>query len=573
MKSRLLTTGLKYATGLLLITACFLYFRYVVPYRVCFKEQIQLFVFGSSYIFSYFSKPAALACLIGDFLTQFLYFKTGAATVVTLLLIIEWRLVYMTLRRFQIKQNVLLWSLLPVIVECFSIPEIFFPLALPVSFILTLLTFVLYTKINARASMIAGIMLVPVLYIFAGFTAFLFLFLAILYDIHCRQRRFIYWAILTGLAIALPVIFRHIFLLTLKQAYFYPYSGFMEAPGPVFMALIVFWDAVFGNLFTIDPTTAKNATRRFYQAIAVAVPVLLIIGGYNLNKDDPQENLSGMMIEANHENWDKVLDIAEKTEMNSLIAACYTNIALSNKSLLGDRLMDFYQPFANGLIPGVYGRDWATIFASCDAYHHIGDMDMAQHAAMVGMISSPNQRSVRMVERLAEINQATGDMPAAAKYLRILESTLFHKRGEEAVKNQPIQDFFKEDILRKSTDIKASLELLTESNPDNLPAVNYLLCYYLLTKDIPAFFEAYTNYGKEKYVMAPKVYAEALLIYFAAVKSPVEELAAYGIHPEIIQAFTEYTRLYEKSEGKLAPVQEKFPNTYWLFYHFASKDN
>jgi hypothetical protein len=199
-------------------------------------------------------------------------------------------------------------------------------------------------------------------------------------------------------------------------------------------------------------------------------------------------------------------------------------------------------------------------------------MDMAHHAAMLGMIFSPNQRSARMVERLAEINMITGDIPAAMKYVRILESTLFYKKKADRLKAIQHQEFSREKIMR-SSETKDALEFLIERNPDNLPAINYLLCYHLLKKDIPAFFEAYSAYFKGRSRHVPKVYAEALLIYFAATKSTVKEVAEYGIPSETIKSFGEYTRLYEKSNAKLAPMQEKFPNTYWLFYHFATISN
>jgi len=264
------------------------------------------------------------------------------------------------------------------------------------------------------------------------------------------------------------------------------------------------------------------------------------------------------------------LEIGEKDEIQNPVATHFINLALSHKNLLGERLMDFYQPFASGLfLPTAPGFSWFLNFSSNEAYYHIGDMDMAQHGAMVGLLSSPNQRSVRMIERLAEINMAIGDIPAATKYLRMLESTLFHKKKVNRMKNTAYHSVFKEDMIRMSSDILISLELLTENNPNHLPAVNYLLCYHLLNKDIPAFFKAYTSYFKGTNDQIPKNYAEALLIYFAVKNYTIAEVANYGINSELMKSFGEYTLLYEKSEGNLLLLQERFPNTYWLFYHFA----
>lgn len=553
--------GFKWLTVLLLMTGCFLYFRFAVPYHTGIKEHIQLFIFSSSHMLPYFFKPAVIACLGGDFLTQFLYFKSGGAIVITLLLAAEWRLIYLTFKRFPIVDTWHAASLLPVIIECICLPHLSFSLALPVSFILALSTFLAYARTTGKISILTGILLIPVLYLTGGASVFLFLILAILYDIHCRQRSFVYGALLAGLAFAVPVIFKYSFLLTIKQVFLYPYPDITQGISLVTLALLL-------TFLTI------TNVRPFGRWAIPALMTSLLIAGLVKTTDRNQENRFGISIEAYHNNWDKVLAIAEKADLKNPVATCYTNMALSQKSLLGERIMDFYQPFVSGLLPEIQGSGWFTLFAGCDAYYHIGDLEMAQHAAMIGMLFSPGQRSARMVERLAEISIVTGDTLVAKKYLRMLESTLFHKvKPDILLKNKPHQGVFRKDIIRTSDEIQPSLELLVESDPENIRAVNYLLCYYLLRKDIPSFFRAYTSYCKGMYNPAPKAYAEALLIYFAAMKRPVEELTEYRILPEVFQSFGEYTRLYEDSDGNLIPVQEQFPNTYWLFYHFAIKND
>ena len=574
-----------FALGIASIAGCFLYFRFVVPYHVAFKEQIQLFVYNFSYISSYFSKPAAFACLAGDFLTQFLYFKVGGAVVIILLLVTEWYLIFLILKRFSVKRYALLWSLLPVIIEWISLPALLFSLALSVSLIIALSGFILYLfLIESFYPFIAKplsrslyreafiIILIPVLYVIAGASVFLFVILAILYEIHRNKKNQLsilnsQLSILLPLSLILPFLLRFFYLLPLKQAYFYPFPDIAHMLSPVSLLLIVLF-------FVCFESQRGQKSGSLYAIITPILLIIILIAGLVKMTDKKWENIFGVSIEAYYKNWDKVLDIAEKAQLESPIATYYTNIALSKKSLLGDRLMDFYQPFTAGLmIPITSGSGWFTFFSSSDAYYHIGDMNMAQLAAMVGMISSPNQRSARMAEQLIEVNIANGDKDVAAKYMRMLESTLFHKIKPEMLENIPRQGIFKEDMIRHESDIKASLELLTEGDPDNLPALNYLLCYYLLSKDIPSFIKAYISYCKGKYTPVPKVYAEALLIYLAMTKSPVEEVVSYGIHPETIKAFSEYTRLYEQSNGQLAPMQKKFPNTYWLFYHFAANAN
>ena len=566
MKINLRNAKFGIVAGFLIMIGCFLYFWYVVPYQVSFKEQIQLFVFAGSYIGTYFLKPAALACLSGDFLTQFLYFKGAGAAVITLLLSTEWLLIYFILKRFSVHSwFAASWAFLPLMFDWILFPDIAYYLSFSVSFIFVLLIFFFYSKISGKTSVFTGIILIPVLYYITGVSVFLFLILVILYDIHNERKRIIYWATILGLSLVIPLLFRHSFLLTFKLAYIYPYQNIKYGLSLMVLIIVVLLAVIAQKYFPI-----KSEGKKIYAAINFIVMVSILIVALVKTMEQKQENLFGLSTEAWHEQWDKVLDIAEKTEIQNPVAAHYINLALSHKNLLGERLMDFYQPFSSGLfLPTFPSYSWFELFSSNEAYYHIGDMDLAQHGAMVGLLCSPRQRSVRLVERLAEINLAINDIPAATKYLRMLDATLFHKMKEERMKNTAYQAIFKEDMIRKTSDIKIPLELLVESNPEHLPAVNYLLCYYLLNKNIQAFFNAYTSYFKGKYNSVPKIYAEALLIYFAVKGSTVQELMNYSIHPEIIKSFNEYTRIYEQSEAKLDSLLEKYKNTYWVFYHFA----
>ena len=564
------TTFITYIFTIILVTGCFFYFWYVVPYHIGFKEQMQIFVFSSSYILSYFSKPAVLACLGGDFLTQFLYFKAGGAAIVTLLLATEWWLTFLTLKRFSFKSQPTTFSeetlcvvaFLPVIIEWISIPNHLFSLDLSISFIIALSTFLIYAKTSGKVSIITGILLIPTLYMIAGASVFLFFILVILYDIYGGRSRYIYWAVFSGVAISLPLLIRYLYLLTPSQAYLYPFSTIMQELSLVTAAIVVLLFVCFRNVKLKIPQ----------PIITLIVLISLLITGLVKTMDKNQENLFGIFIEAYHKNWDLVLSIAQKTEYNP-IATSYTNIALSQQSLLGDQLMDFYKPYTNGVkrLSSIYNV--IEMIASNDVFFHIGDMDMAHRAAKVSMIFTPRKRSARLIERLVEINLSINDIPTANKYIRMLESTLFHKikteNGNPSVQRRE-SVIYRENILRKENNISESLVLLVESNTANLPAVNFLLCSYLINRNIFSFFEAYTSYYKEKTNRVPKVYAEALMIYFTETGT-MDKATEYGIPPEITQSFNEYNQLYEQSLENLTFMLQKYPDSYWPYYQSTAR--
>ena len=562
----------------ILFLSSFLYFQLTVPYHIYFKEQIQLFVYDTSYILSYFSKPGGLACLAGDFLTQFLYLKGGGAIVISLLFVSEWILITRILNVFGVKQPAPLVALLPVIAEWMIISGITFSIAMTVAFVFVLFFIYIYTFIRNRwVSIGYGIAFIPILYLSLGSATFLFPLAILLYEIASGKKRYFYWLILVVLAVIFPYLVRSYFLITIKQAYLYPYLEINQAPG-IFITAVAFLLATF-------KTIRERQTTPLSFSLMILFILIFGVGGLIVTTNLQREKILGMATEGFYENWDKALKIAEKSKLKDPIATYYTNIALSKQMQLGDRMMDFYQPFVSGLFLPVNSESgWYVIFFSNDVYYYIGDMNMAQHSAMLGMTFSPYQRSSRLIQRLAEINIVAGDIPAAMKYIRILESSWFHRNKAAKLKEMALaanlDDFpwlqnkqnqiHTSDILRSSKNPQTSLELLVKNNPDNQAALDYLLAYHLMNKNVPGFFDVYSTYCKGKINHVPTAYAEALLIYFTASKTKPGKIAEYNINPNIIKDFNDYTRLYESSKGNLDLLQEKFPYTYWLFYHFAT---
>lgn len=74
-----------YALGAI---ACFVFFQFFYPCHLFYQEQNQLFLASWDYLKSYLDKPGWLACLAGDFLTQFYYFRYAGPIILTLCILI-----------------------------------------------------------------------------------------------------------------------------------------------------------------------------------------------------------------------------------------------------------------------------------------------------------------------------------------------------------------------------------------------------------------------------------------------------------------------------------------------------
>ena len=68
--------------------ACFAFFQFCYPYHLYYQEQNQLFLASWDYLTTYLEKPGWLACMAGDFLTQFYLYRFMGATILTLCILL-----------------------------------------------------------------------------------------------------------------------------------------------------------------------------------------------------------------------------------------------------------------------------------------------------------------------------------------------------------------------------------------------------------------------------------------------------------------------------------------------------
>lgn len=558
-----------------LVATSFLFFQLAYPYHLFLKEQIQLFLFTSDYFLSYFAKPAWLACYLGDFLTQFFYLRGGGALVLSLVLGLEWIVVRAVVSRLTQSSFSGLWALLPVAVDWSLHCNILHGLSATVGFILVLSLFLIYSEVsNKWLSYLVLALFSFTGYWMAGSSFLLFPLLAFPHDFHNQRASWLKWIPAFALIFSLPLALRHHYLLTSIQAFIYPAFSKKDMLLPASVLLV--------TILTFAFKRAELAHSKRVAGFISTSFLIVLIAGIWTQASFKFEKIIALDSETYFGNPDKVIELATKYNLKNNQATYFTNMALAQKGLLPEKLFDFYQPFSLGLIPSVTpDQNWQSIFVSNEVFFLIGDMNMAQHSAMLGNTFSPYQRSSRMVRRLAEINLATGDSAAATKYLRILSKTMFHQRWADkqlkmlqsgkadnwlSNKRRQITDM---DMLRKSNDYLSSLQFLADQHPDNTLAVDYLLCYLLLNKDLKQFRKNYDRFYLSLNRKAPKVYAEALLAQLVVAGASQDEVMKYNIDAKTIKQFAEYTNEYDTSSGDIKRLNGKFAQTYWFYYHFA----
>ena len=529
-----------FAVVALWAVVCFVFFQWFYLYHLVYRMQVQLFLYSSDYLSFYFLHPAWLACLSGDFVTQFFYFNYGGALTITLSLLLLGGVWYVALGNFHFnffhrsKQSEgtwiwvrILFSLVLMTWEALRNCGLDYELSSTISLIGGILLFLPYAVCLQRWRWMLGLMLLPLSYWLFGYGVWAFMLLAVAYEI--KSHRYLLALLLAIVSLVTPALLRQQYHLTWHQAYQYPTNSFFNKPN-----------------FT-------------------------------------HEKLLMMDVESSFGHWNKIAQLTEKEDLQLSTSTYFYNLSHAMQGRLPLQLMNEYQPGPLGLlIPLNPSSSMLSIWASNEVWFQLGDMTMAEHSALLGQIFSPNHRSSRMVMRLAEINLINNDSQAAMKYLRLLQKTWLYKDwaeqripGKETkmVKNWleqkrallPVQD-----TLRAAYDYTFSLRALLNSHPDNSMALDYLLCYDLLSKDINAFmadYNLYKNVGKE---IPNRLYSEALLIGLTKCHASLEEVKHYYIQPEVVNDFNEYTNQYEASKGNGSTLQNHYGKTYWFYYHFAT---
>ena len=299
-------------------------------------------------------------------------------------------------------------------------------------------------------------------------------------------------------------------------------------------------------------------------------------------KPDPaSEQIMGMVVEADRENWAKVSALAAKKDLKSEIGTYYYNLANAMQGRLPDRLMDYYQPFERGLFLPV-GPSSTPFQIACagDVWFELGYMPLAERDAMLGLLFSPAHNGPRYLRRLAECNLVNGDFEAASKYLRML----LNDRGErpwaqERLPGQWSQEYQLRiaekrklmpqfDLVHGMDQAQLVLRILLTANASHKTALDYLLCYDLLTKDLDAFV---ADYDPSR--TASRLYEEAMLIFLAAKGGINEEnFAHYHITPQTFNDFNRFVTIYKRDNGAARNLTDAFGKSYWYYFYYAARN-
>ena len=256
--------------------------------------------------------------------------------------------------------------------------------------------------------------------------------------------------------------------------------------------------------------------------------------------------------------WQRVQSLTRE-EQDSRLLSYYHYLSLAHQGRLADSLFAWSQPKVDDLFyPIDEHENYATITAASEVWWWVNDLTMAEHATMLGMIFSPGHTGRRPLQRLYEINLASGNRASAQKFARILN---IEDVMPEASDSEPkVAD---SDALRLSGQYGLMLRSTLERNPKNLPALEYLLCLDLVRKDLNGFRQDFGQWG---WTHPSHTFQEALLILMDAnpeLREPWHDYIDASTYHDFVQ-FRQQCGPKPKADRVSA-----YRHTYWYYFLFA----
>ena len=482
----------------------FVYWRYSYPSMMAYQEQFQLFLFDSHYLAERVGLPGGVVTYVAEFLTQFYNTPFFGALVISLLMVgaqqLSWLLMCANKREGAGVAAYIL-SFMPSLVLWRMMSDESLLLAYVVSFVVVQASMSFAPK-KKMPLIVYAIFAIPIFYWLAGPMAVMLAVYIGLQLLRASDRH------LEGISfVVLSVVY--VILCIVLSAYLLPYPTVRLFTGifyyrsievPMLVMCVVPMLLLLLTIVAAIPMKAKAAT--VIAVAAVAIAAFMLKGAM----DEQKYELMDYDCLVRQQRWADIVAKAEKKSPNLPMSVCATNIALAMTGQLGDRCFDFFQHGTEGLLPE-FERNFNTILVTGDTFFMLGLINTAQRFAFEAMEAIPNyNKNSRVIKRLAETNLINGQYKVAEKYLMMLQKTIFYKKWAdkrmEMIHNPKLIDAhpmygylrrvrLKDDLLFSDKEMDKFCGQLVMHNKENVVAIQYLLMYPLLNKDLNTFMQYY----------------------------------------------------------------------------------
>lgn len=576
------------AFWLIVFGALFAFLQMCFEYHFYYIEQSQLFLFSEAYIRNKLLLPGGFSMLVAEFLVQFFIRPYVGALVTAVLLTGVGVCTAGIVKRIAPVSGLFILYVLPMLALLFMHFDFNYRVQGTVCYLMMMALLCGYMRIrNDLFRLVAGCVLVPVLFWLAGSIAVLFAGMVCLFE---GLRKTPKWYIsLIGVA--------EVLLLGVGTVYFSLMGEYRWVFGPdlyyhytLHPKEIIYYSWICLPLVFLVAFFIRNKNslsgKKWRAGISCIAQLAMIAAvlwwGMPKYSDAKTLKLKKLDYFARTEQWDKTIEEC-KGKLTNFLYMCHLNMALANKGELSDKMFNFDQRGPQGLLVQWNKSENISCMLS-DIYFTMGATASSQEMAFEGYVSAMEDGNPRMLKRLVQTNLIYGTYPVAEKYISILEKTYAYRDwaqsqrkylyNDEVVESDPILGTRRRMLPDRNSlamikGLAGDLALFLEKGPANSAALQYLGAMYLLAKDLEGFkalVEKY--YGTEFLPILPVHFQEAVIVM--SEKEP-DYWKRFNVSETIVARFTDYKKqvLANRNNSAIAGLLNRsYGNTYWFYFMF-----
>lgn len=574
---------------------------WAVPYMagLCFQEQYQMFLFETNYFLERIVLPGGLADYISEFLVQFYYMPVLGGAFIGLLLIGIQAAVWGLMKQYGAKHDFpgYLLSFLPSIALWCAMGDQNILLSFVVALFGALLMGWIHNRFHNRlVKVVFELVSTALVYWFLGPVVFLYAALMIGDTLKNAQQKD---SILSGIGYSVCILVLTIaWILLSTQTLQYPmyrilaglnYYRYPGAVSPLPFVVMV-WAVVIPFLGMI-PCHRKSLQKLQQSKVVMALSYVLVMVaswfGIKASFDEMTYDLIDYDFLVRTEQWDKIIEKAEKKPATTPLSVSCVNFALSQKGMLADRLFEFYQNGGEGLFP-TFTRDMISPVSTAEIFFRLGMVNDAERYMFEAQEAIPNYRkSARLTRRIIECEIINGNYKVAAKLLRRLQKTLFYSNwadqtmallgNEKAINRHPVYGKLrkyrekKQDFLFSDREMDQMLGLLFLNDNHNRMAYEYLVCYELLQRDMEKFMQYYPLGRFVGYDHIPRSFQEILIGNWMKTHSDPRTIP-YSVDAQNVNNTLNFIQLYMQNPKDPQLDQQPYVSNAWHYVMVQGAD-
>ena len=567
---------------------------WAVPFvgGLCFQEQYQMFLFDTGYFLERIVLPGGLADYISEFLVQFYYMPVLGGAIIALLLMGIQAVVWGLMKQYGARHDFpgYLLSFLPSIALWCAMGDQNVLLSFVVALFGALVIGWIHNRFHNRlVKVVFELVSTALVYWFLGPVVFLYAALMIGDTLKNAKQK---GNVLSGIGYSAGILILTVaWILLSTQTLQYPVSrlflglNYYRYPGVTFLLIyIVMALAAFipflGMVHPHSSALQKWQKSKWVMAVAYIIVLFASVCGIRTSFDELTYEMIDYDFWIRTEQWNKIIEHAEKKPATSPLGVSSVNLALSQTGQLPDRLFEFYQNGAEGLFPA-FSRDMTSPVSTSEVFYRLGMVNDAERYMFEAQEAIPNfRKSARLTRRIAECEIINGNYEVAAKLLRRLQKTIFYSNwanqtmallgNEKAINRHPIYGKLrkyrekKQDFLFSDREMDQMLGLLFLNDKSNKMAYEYLMCYVLLQRDFNKFMQYYPLGRFVGYDHIPRSFQEILIEQWMKTHNDPRTIP-YSVDTQNVNNTLNFIQIYLRNPKDPQLSQQPYVSNAWYY--------